>query len=124
MTGDPVDRILSREDDILPSSGFVMSVMDAVRQEAATPPPIAFPWLRALPGMIALGVALGALVVLIVRQAGGVAPEPAVAMVSWMANGVKPDLARGLGWGVLALGLSLVSVMFSLRFASGNRTRE
>ena len=33
-----IDRILSREDEILPSSGFAVSVMDAVRREAAAPP--------------------------------------------------------------------------------------
>ena len=34
-----IDRILSREEEILPSSGFAVSVMDAVRSEAAAPPP-------------------------------------------------------------------------------------
>ena len=31
------------EEEILPSSGFAASVMEAVRREAATPPPIPFP---------------------------------------------------------------------------------
>jgi len=31
--------------------GFLASVMDRVREEAAAPPPIPFPWKRALPGM-------------------------------------------------------------------------
>ena len=34
---DEINRILSREDEILPSSGFAVSVMDAVRREAAAP---------------------------------------------------------------------------------------
>ena len=55
---DEMDRILSREDEILPSSGFAVSVMEAVRREAAVPPPIAFPWKRALPGMVVGGIAL------------------------------------------------------------------
>ena len=29
-----IDRLLSRNDEILPSSGFTVSVMDAVRREA------------------------------------------------------------------------------------------
>ncbi len=45
------DRIMS-EEEILPSSGFAASVMDAVRREAAAPPPIPFPWKRALPGAV------------------------------------------------------------------------
>jgi hypothetical protein len=48
---DEFDRIMS-EDEILPSSGFAASVMDAVRREAAIPPPIPFPWKRALPGAV------------------------------------------------------------------------
>ena len=60
---DELDRMLSTRDEIVPSSGFVMSVMDAVRHEAAvsepTPlPPIAFPWLRALPIFAALAAVL------------------------------------------------------------------
>lgn len=44
MTNDELDRILtSNDDDILPSSGLVASVMEAVRSEAATPSPIPFP---------------------------------------------------------------------------------
>jgi hypothetical protein len=35
------------EEELLPSSGFVASVMDRVRQEAALPAPIPFPWKRA-----------------------------------------------------------------------------
>ena len=53
---DEMDRILSGEDEILPSSGFTVSVMDAVRREAAAPPPIPFPWKRALPGLVLGGL--------------------------------------------------------------------
>ena len=56
MSGDDLDQILSEEDDILPSSGFASSVMDAVRCEASAPPPIPFPWTRALPGLVGAGV--------------------------------------------------------------------
>src|SRR5215467_10118952 len=48
---DEFDRIMQQE-EILPSSGFAASVMEAVRAEAAAPPPIPFPWKRALPGAI------------------------------------------------------------------------
>ena len=40
---DEFDRIMS-EEEILPSSGFAASVMEAVRREAVAPPPIPFPW--------------------------------------------------------------------------------
>ena len=58
IENDEIDRALSREDDILPSSGFAASVMDAVRREVAAPPPIPFPWKRALPGLVVAGVVL------------------------------------------------------------------
>jgi hypothetical protein len=54
---DTMDNILANEPELVPSSGFLASVMERVQEEAAAPPPIPFPWKRALPGMIlALGV--------------------------------------------------------------------
>jgi hypothetical protein len=47
-----IDRILATEDALVPSSGFLASVMDHVQEEAAAPAPIPFPWKRALPGAI------------------------------------------------------------------------
>lgn len=58
MKADDLDRLLSRDDVIVPSSGFAMAVMDAVLREAATPAPLPFPWKRALPGIIAGAIAL------------------------------------------------------------------
>ena len=57
MRDDDIDRMLSSEQDLIPSSGFVHSVMDAVQREA-TAPPILFRWKRALPGLAAAGLAL------------------------------------------------------------------
>jgi hypothetical protein len=60
---DEFDRIMS-EEEILPSSGFAASVMDAVRREAAAPPPIPFPWKRALPGAVfAAAILIGILAI-------------------------------------------------------------
>lgn len=60
---DEFDRIMS-EEEILPSSGFAASVMEAVRREAAAPPPIPFPWKRALPGaMFAAATLVGILAI-------------------------------------------------------------
>lgn len=47
-----LDAILNSEEAILPSSGFAAAVMQRVREEAAAPPPIPFPWKRAIPGFI------------------------------------------------------------------------
>jgi hypothetical protein len=58
MKPDELDRVLSREAEIIPSSGFIRSVMAAVQNEAVAPPPIPFPWKRALPGLLASLVAV------------------------------------------------------------------
>lgn len=125
MKHDEIDRILSCEDEILPSSGFAVSVMDAVRREAAAPPPIPFPWKRAIPGLVAAGV------VLVLVLAGG------VVAVGQLRRATSPDLSlafpslstsifgwsRNLGsatiWTALALVASFVSVKLSMRLASG-----
>ena len=48
MKPEELDRVLSEETDIVPSSGFVAAVMEAVTTEA-TAPPLTFPWKRAWP---------------------------------------------------------------------------
>jgi ABC-type sugar transport system substrate-binding protein len=54
---DTMENILANEPELVPSSGFLASVMERVQEEAAAPPPIPFPWKRAVPGMIlAVGV--------------------------------------------------------------------
>ncbi len=58
MDHDDLDRLLSHEPEIVPSSGFTASVMKAVRVQAQAPPPIPFPWKRALPGIAAAVLSL------------------------------------------------------------------
>jgi len=43
---DALDRILSSEDALAPSSGFAARVMDVVDAAASEPPPLPFPWGR------------------------------------------------------------------------------
>jgi len=58
MNHDNLDYLLSHEADIVPSSGFTASLMNAVDAQAQAPAPIAFPWKRALPGMAAAVLSL------------------------------------------------------------------
>jgi hypothetical protein len=118
-----IDRILSREDEILPSSGFFVSVMDAVRREAAAPPPIPFPWKRALPGMvfgvlILVLVAIGA--VLTISRLGGmpVAPPAPVPPPLGMQDLFHGGIESALGWTALSLLAAFVCVKLSMRLAS------
>jgi hypothetical protein len=120
-----IDRVLSFEDEILPSSGFAISVMDAVRREAAAPPPIPFPWIRALPVLVVSGIALALVLVagiVAVAQLGKVA-APRFSMPSTLA--LPPLLHGGMEsaaiWTLLALVATFVSVRFSMRLASGRR---
>ncbi len=123
---DELNRILSREDEILPSSGFAVSVMDAVRREAAAPPPIPFPWKRALPGLVAGGLVLALVLVagvVVIAQLGRASTAAQLSMS--LSSVLTPifRLQRNLGsaasWTVLALLLTLVSVRLSMRLASG-----
>jgi hypothetical protein len=54
-----LDRVLAGEEELVPSSGFLAAVMEQVREEAAAPPPIPFPWKRALPGFVVVAGVLG-----------------------------------------------------------------
>lgn len=120
MRNDDLDRILSTEQEIIPSSGFVAAVMDTVRHDAAAPPPIPFPWKRALPGLCAAGIALASVFIagcaLLIR---GTANQPLSArLLSVFASVLEVWDVVGGSWIVLALVVSFVSVKLSMHFAS------
>jgi hypothetical protein len=108
------------EQEIIPSSGFVTSVMDAVRHDAATTLPIPFPWKRAIPGLWAAGIALVSVFVagsaIFIR---GTATQPLPAkLLSALALIFQDWKIVGANWIVLALVLSFVSVKLSMHVAS------
>jgi hypothetical protein len=116
---DELDRILSEDEEVLPSAGFAVSVMQAVRLEASTPPPLAFPWKRALPGLAAAAVALGLGLVQAHAAAGPGAAGPA-RLVRWLSTLVpvlEAAVAGGGHWIALALLLTYASVKLSMRLA-------
>jgi hypothetical protein len=110
-----IDSILAAEEKLIPSSGFLASVMERVHEEAAAPPPIPFPWKRAVPGiLLASGVF------------GWGASElihlwlPAVSAISLTAPHLSAVLVQPLeqaSWIALALGVSLASWLLSQRLA-------
>lgn len=117
---DEVDRILARKDEILPSSGFADAVMESVRQEAAAPQPIAFPWKRALPGLlvgaVALVVGLVAGVTVIVKAASGsIAPQAATATLPALPSLFHGGIESAVIWTMLSLLMAFVSVKLSTR---------
>jgi hypothetical protein len=123
MNDAEIDPILSGQDEIHPSAGFVACVMDAVRREATAPPPIPFPWKRALPGLAVALVVMAFLavggVLAVTHGLGGVA-TPNVAATSWsLSQGLHEKIQAAAGWTALALLLTFVTVKFSMRLAAG-----
>jgi len=120
---DEIDHLLSREEAILPSSGFATSVMDALRREAAAPPPIPFPWRRVLPGLVAGGFALALVlveIVLVIAQAGKTtAPQSSMSLPSLIPPLFHGGIESAALWTVLALLMAFVSVKLSMHLASG-----
>jgi hypothetical protein len=119
MTDEDLDRILSREEEILPSAGFASRVIESVRSEATSLPPIPFPWKRALPGLAAVGLALGSIVVALAETVRrGWATPPTATGTVWL----QPFLHSALhgAFGPIALGLivSLAALRLSMRLTA------
>jgi hypothetical protein len=108
-----IDRILAAEEELLPSSGFLASVMERVQEEAAAPPPIPFPWKRAIPGILLATGVLGWSAVELVRLGLSAARELSLAPPRLPAVVTHP--MQDAGWVALALGASLLSWILSRR---------
>src|SRR6516164_9016331 len=99
---DDLDRIMSTDQDIVPSSAFVGNVMATVWREASTPAPISFPWWRVVPAFAICAVALTTLLLIAAVQFyGGVTLAGPVPRV--FVNVVQTTNRVGLGWIALAL---------------------
>jgi hypothetical protein len=127
MNEDDLDRALMETEEIVPSSGFVASVMEAVQQEAAASAPIPFPWKWALPGLIvSVALAMGLIVRWVYSGARVNHPMdtatvalPTANLLSMLPHGqVATSTLVALEWSALALGLSLATVWLSMRIAS------
>ena len=110
-----LDRILASEEGLVPSSGFVASVMDRVRLEAVAPEPLPFPWKRALPGMIVVGVALVWCAVQLVRM--GIAEAGTPVLITLHPAAQMTPRMESAGGVAAALGVSLLSWLFARRIA-------
>lgn len=124
MNDAEIDPVLAGQNELLPSAGFVASVMDAVRREAAAPPPIPFPWKRALAGLVLAVVALGLLaafgVFAVTQHTGGSIVPQAAGNLSWrLAQGLQEKIKTAALWTTLALLGTFVTVKLSMRLAVG-----
>jgi hypothetical protein len=111
-----VDRILAAEEALAPSSGFVSAVMERVREEAAAPKPIPFPWKRVLPGALAAAGGLVWIGVEVARQ--GLTRMPDLGSPVELFGHVPQQMTGTLedaGWVAAALGVSLLSWLLARR---------
>lgn len=106
---DELDRILASEEHIEPSAMFAAKVMHAVRREASQPPPLPFPWKRAVPGFAAGAV----LTVLMAIEHPSQVDATAVG-AAWLDAAVR----LGLGWLALALLLPLAACGIARRLTA------
>jgi hypothetical protein len=119
MKDTEMDRILSKQDEIVPSSGFTALVMEAVRREAEAPAPIPFPWKRALPGLLLVGAAIvlvgivGVAAVVQLSHGSAVAQVPTIPPLSLSASSKGGPAI----WTALALLMAFISVKISMRLA-------
>jgi hypothetical protein len=103
MSDEEIERALAMQDTIVPPSGFVSAVMARVQEEAAATRPLAFPWMRAAPGLAAIAWAfVWALVTL--PPAGApvrLAPEWLVSDSPIALASLTTIASLGIAWGVL-----------------------
>jgi len=115
--GDDIDRILGAEPQIVPSPGFTAAVMRAVHEAATAPPPIPFPWRRALPGLAAGCVALLALLLEVSTRGSGGSPAQLAGWLSALAPLLRSGAAGGGYWVLFAVLTTYVSLRVSQRLA-------
>jgi hypothetical protein len=106
-------QILATDEELLPSSGFLAGVMEQVQREAAAPPPIPFPWKRAIPGMVLAAAVFGWAAVELLRLLLAAAKQGAVIAPHLSPGMVLP--MQNLGWIALAAGLTIGSWMLARR---------
>ncbi len=119
MKSDDIDKVLTNEEVITPSPDFLASVMRAVRRQAAALPPMKFPWLRLLPAILAMFVAI----MRVFWDLIGFLYDPDV------LAGFKEQLHQfadvasrfGVQWIVLAVAITAASLMLSVSLVGSGR---
>jgi hypothetical protein len=102
MTPDELDRILSSEDSLTPSSGFTAKVLAAVRMPPAQPLRRPFPWLRFGTGLAASAMMAGAGAILLDRS------TPTLATLVPSLAAVASQFALAAAVTVLSLAIAVV----------------
>jgi hypothetical protein len=105
-----LDQILSSDDVLTPSSGFAAGVMEAVREAAAEPPALPFPWRRFAAGLLGCSLWSASALALVEQIDWSILNQPAAQLAA-----VAPELA----YAAAVLGLSLGVLRVQRTFARG-----
>jgi hypothetical protein len=89
--------------------------MENIRNEAAAPPPIPFPWKRAIPGILLAGGVFAWSAVVLFRY--GLPPVSGIPLIQPQHLAALERPIEETGWVALALGISLLSWLLSHRLA-------
>jgi hypothetical protein len=116
MRHDQLDTILAHDEELIPTSGFLARVMDSVEEAAAAPPPIPFPWKRAIPGIVLATVVLVCGAVAIVRYILGVGVMQFTTPKTQLPLALTPAMQQA-GWILAALAISAASYLLARRLA-------
>jgi hypothetical protein len=111
----PIDHILASEEKLIPSSGFLASVMERVHEEARQPAPFPFPWKRAVPGILLAAGVFGVGAYELVRQAIPAARALTLTQPHFSVSVQRP--LEQAAWVAFALAASLASWLLSRRLA-------
>lgn len=110
---DPIGHILASEPLLVPSSGFLASVMETIQDEVLKPAPIPFPWKRAIPGFLLAAGVFGFGTYEFVKQAIPAARDIAFTQPPLSIAVTRP--VEQAGWVAAALAVSLLSWLVSRR---------
>jgi len=116
MRQDQLDTILAQNEELIPTSGFLARVMERVEEEAAAPPPIPFPWKRAIPGIVLAAVVLVCGAVAIVRYILSLGATQFTSPQMQLPQALPPAMQQA-GWIVAALAISAAGYWLARRLA-------
>ncbi len=112
MKSEDIDNILASDRQLTPSPDFLASVMRAVRRQAASLPPLKFPWMRVLPAILAMFIAIMRLAWDLVGFLGE--PDVLAEVNEQLQQFAEVAAQFGVQWVVLAIAITAASLMLSI----------